>query len=61
MTGVISRNARSEARKVTVTRAEDFKIFGSDLNVLPFRKLAGSDPDFTGNLSTDEFLRSIRG
>ncbi len=61
ITGEISRNARSEPRKVTVMRAEDFKVFGSDLKVLPFRRLGGTDPNFTGDMSTEEFIRDVRG
>jgi hypothetical protein len=61
VTGLISRNAKSEARKVIIERPEDFKVFGEDLKILPFRRLGGSDPDFTGNISTDEFIRRIRG
>jgi hypothetical protein len=59
--GIISRNARSEPRAVTVQRPEDFKVFGSDLKILPFRRLGGSDPDFTGDLTTEEFIHSVRG
>lgn len=61
VTGIISRNARSEPRTVTVQRPEDFKVFDSDLKILPFRRLGGSDPGFTGDLTTEEFIRSIRG
>ena len=61
MTGEISRNSKSEARRVNVVRAEDFKVFGMDMNVLPFRKLGGIDPDFTAGLTTEEFIRQIRG
>jgi len=59
--GLISRNLRSEPRQVMLYRAEDLEIFGEDLKVLPFRSLGGSDPDFTGDLSTEEFIRRIRG
>jgi hypothetical protein len=61
ITGIVSRNSKSEARKVIVERLEDFKVFGDDLKILPFRKLGGSDPNFTGDMSTEEFIRSIRG
>lgn len=59
--GLISRNSRSEPRQVMLYRANDLEVFGSDLKVLPFRSLGGSDPDFTGDMSTEEFIREIRG
>lgn len=61
VTGLVSRNAKAEPRKVTVERPEDFKVFGSELKILPFRRLAGSDPDFTGDFSSEEYIREIRG
>jgi len=61
VSGLVSRNARSEPRQVMLYRPEDLEIFGEDLKVLPFRSLGGSDPDFTGDLSTEEFIRSVRG
>lgn len=61
VTGIISRNAKFEPRKVIVEHPENFKVFEEDLKVLPFRRLGGSDPDFTGELTTEEFIRNIRG
>lgn len=61
VTGIISRNSKSEARKVIIERPEDFKVFGEDLKILPFRRLGGSDPDFTNGLTTDDFISNIRG
>jgi hypothetical protein len=61
VSGLVSRNARSEPRQVMLYKPEDLEIFGEDLKVLPFRSLGGSDPDFTGDLSTEEFIRSVRG
>ena len=61
ITGIISRNAKFEPRKVIVERPDYFKVFGEDLKILPFRNLGGSDPDFTGGLTTEEFIEKIRG
>jgi hypothetical protein len=61
VSGLVSRNARSEPRQVMLYRPEDLEVFGEDLRVLRFRSLGGSDPDFTGELSTEDFIRSVRG
>jgi hypothetical protein len=42
-------------------RAQDLQVLAEDLKILPFRSLGGSDPNFTGDLSTEEFIRKIRG
>lgn len=59
--GLVSRNSRSEPRTVMLYSASDLQVFGDDLEILPFRSLGGSDPDFTGDMSTEEFIREIRG
>jgi hypothetical protein len=59
--GIVSRNSRSEPRNVMLETASDFQVFEHDLKVLPFRSLGGSDANFTGGLSTEEYLRRIRG
>jgi hypothetical protein len=61
VSGLVSRNARSEPRQVMLYGPEYLEVFGENLKVLPFRSLGGSDPDFTGDLSTEEFIRSVRG
>lgn len=61
VSGIISRNEKGEPVKVLLEKESDLKIFGVDLKILPFKKLGGSDPDFTGDLTTEEFIRKIRG
>lgn len=60
VTGIVHRNKRGEPIRVVIQNPNDFKVFGVDLNILPLEQLGGSDPDFTGTLSTDEFIRRIR-
>lgn len=59
--GIVSRNSRSEPRSVRLESESDFQVFEHDLKVLPFRLLGGTDPRFTGGLSTEEHIRRIRG
>jgi hypothetical protein len=60
-TGELFRNARGEPIKVKLDHDSQLKIFGSDnYPVYELLQLSGSDPDFTGELSTKEFLRKIR-
>jgi len=61
VSGIVSRNEKGEPVRVLLEKETDLKIFGFDLKILPFKKLGGSDPDFTGDLSTEEFIRKIRG
>jgi hypothetical protein len=59
--GMISRNSRSEPRQVMLFTPHDLQVYGDDLKILPFKSLGGSDPDFTGDLTTEEFIKEIRG
>lgn len=59
--GLVSRNARSEPRSVMLYSASDLQVFGDDLEILPLQSLGGSDPHFTGSLSTEDFIGEIRG
>ncbi|HEY2390116.1 MAG TPA: hypothetical protein VGK22_03000 [Candidatus Angelobacter sp.] len=61
VSGIISRNEKGEPVRVLLQKESDLKIFGYDLKILPFKKLGGSDPNFTGDLSTEDFIRKIRG
>ena len=61
VSGRIFRNAQAEPLRISVSSVDDLKVFGKDLKVLPFEKMRGMDPDFTGGMSTQEFIRSIRG
>jgi hypothetical protein len=60
VTGLVHRNRKGEPIRVIIQNPNDLKVFGSDLKILPLEELGGSDPDFTGDLSTDEFIRRIR-
>jgi hypothetical protein len=56
VSGVVKTNIKSEPVMVEVNR---LRILGKGR--LPTTgELTGSDPDFTGGLSTDEFIRRIR-
>jgi hypothetical protein len=62
VSGKLARNAKGEPLRITLASLEDLRVLGSeDLKILPFKKLRGSDPDFTGEMTTEEFIRSIRG
>jgi hypothetical protein len=56
--GIVYSNARGEPMRVDV---ESIRIFPDDHDLPTIAELSGSDPNFTGGLSTDEFIRSIRG
>lgn len=59
--GLISRNVKNEPVRITIEDPDGFRVFGADLKILSLRDLGGNDPNFTGDLSTQEFIRSIRG
>jgi hypothetical protein len=61
VSGIVSRNEKGEPMRVLLEKESDLKVFGVDLKILPFKKLGGSDPDFTGDMTTEEFIRKIRG
>lgn len=55
--GVVYSNARGEPLRIEVHRMRRLR----ERHELPTTaSLTGADPDFTGGLSTEEFLRSIR-
>jgi hypothetical protein len=59
--GELFRNAKGEPVKLKLGQESQLKIFGSEsLPVYELLSLAGSDPDFTGDWSTEEFIRHIR-
>ena len=49
VSGLLSRNAKNEPISVTIQRENNFKVFGTDLQILPLKELGGSDPNFTGD------------
>ncbi len=55
--GVVEYNVRREPLSIRVDR---LRVLGEG-DLPSTRELTGSDPDFTGNMSTDEFMRTIRG
>ncbi len=57
VTGAVSLNERGEAVSV---QAESLRVFKSFDELPKASELTGSDPGFTGDLSTKEYLRSIR-
>lgn len=61
VSGLLARNPKNEPVRITISKDTDFRVFDEDLKVLPFKDLGGSDPDFTGSVTTEEFIRRIRG
>lgn len=55
--GDVSFNAKAEPVSIQVDRV---RILADSASLPRAADLTGSDPDFTGDLSTDEYLRSIR-
>lgn len=60
VSGVLARNTKNEPVRIVIERPADFKVFGVDLTALPLKELGGKFPDLTGDLSTEDFIRSIR-
>lgn len=55
--GTVSINVKSEPLSVKV---KVFRILGEGKRLPLAAELTGSDPDFTGDMTTDEYIRSIR-
>jgi hypothetical protein len=55
--GLVEYNVRGEPLAIKIDR---LRILGEG-RLPTTRELGGSDPDFTGDMSTDEFIRTIRG
>jgi hypothetical protein len=55
--GEVFSNAKGEPVKVAVS---DFELVEGTGRLPTVAELTGSDPDFTGGLSTEEYVRSIR-
>jgi hypothetical protein len=55
--GDVFSNAKGEPVKVAVS---DFELVEGTGRLPTVAELTGSDPDFTGGLSTEEYIRSIR-
>ena len=56
--GVISFNAQAEPLNIEVER---LRALGDKKNLPSIEDILGMAPDFTGDLSTEEFIRVIRG
>lgn len=61
VSGFLYRNAKGEPGKVLLRSADDLKVFGQDLRVLPFRKLKGSDPEFADGEPAHIYIGGMRG
>jgi hypothetical protein len=57
VSGVVHSNARGEPMRVD---AEEIRILRPSKDLPSLSRLYGSDPDFTGDMTTEEYLRSIR-
>jgi hypothetical protein len=55
--GKVCSNMKGEPLRVD---AEDIKILRRKEELPPTSALSGIDPNFTGNLSTEEYIRSLR-
>jgi hypothetical protein len=58
VSGVVHSNAKGEPLRVDVER---IALVGREEEPPSTASLAGSDPSFTGDVSTKEYIRSIRG
>jgi len=61
VSGRLHRNAKGEPARIQLLSPDDLKVFDSDLKVLPFKRLRGSDPDFTSGESVSDYIRRMRG
>ena len=57
VSGIVTINVKNEPLSVDVS---ELRVLGADKRIPLASELTGSDPDFTGALSTDEYIRSIR-
>jgi hypothetical protein len=55
--GTVHYNAKNEPMRVDV---EQLRVFREENELPGISELAGSDPDFTGGLSTKEYIREMR-
>jgi hypothetical protein len=58
VSGIVHFNIKDEP--VRITAVSDLRVFGHGKRLPRASELTGSDPDFTGDLSTDEYIESIR-
>ena len=57
VSGIVHFNIKDEPVKVVI---EDLRILGFGKHLPKATELTGSDPNFTGDLTTDEYIREIR-
>jgi len=55
--GLITYNAKDEPRSI---KLEELKVIPKEEELPNIAQFIGSDPDFTGDMSTAEYIRSIR-
>ncbi len=55
--GLVSYNAKDEPKSVTV---EELEVIPREEELPTVEKFIGSDPNYTGDMSTEEYIRSIR-
>jgi hypothetical protein len=58
VSGVVHSNAKGEPLRVDVERID---LLSREEELPSTADLAGSDPSFTGDMSTEEYIRSSRG
>jgi hypothetical protein len=57
VTGVVRRNGAGQMVSILV---EELEILRNDNELPTVAELVGSDPDFTGGLPADEWVRRVR-
>jgi hypothetical protein len=57
VSGTVFSNARGEPMRI---QAERIRIIPNDEELPTIDEIGGSDPDFTGDMTTEEYIRNIR-
>jgi hypothetical protein len=60
VSGNVSFNIKDEPIRVAIKDIHDLRILGLGKKLPTTTQLTGSDPNFTGDLSTDEYIERIR-
>lgn len=58
VSGIVHFNIKDEP--IRISAVSSLRVFGHGKRLPKASELTGSDPDFTGDLSTDEYIESIR-
>ncbi len=58
VSGLVHKNAKGEPVRVDL---EEIRILRSENELPTTKEIGGIDPDFTGNMTTEDFIKDIRG